>query len=96
VSDLTDARDHARAMAARTSDPNAGVRQCRWCHWQDTWVRDQDHKPCLLPEGKCGCRCHPPIYVPTDAERALWARLADEIDDYLTPADDGPGLWEEA
>jgi hypothetical protein len=30
----------------------------------------------------------------TDADRALWARLAAEIDDYLA-ADDAP-LWEDA
>lgn len=26
---------------------------------------------------------------PTPEERALWAQIADEIDDYLTPANDG-------
>lgn len=47
-----------------------------------------DHANC--GGGSYGCDCH----APTDRERALWAQLADEIDDYLT-ADDAP-LWEDA
>lgn len=30
---------------------------------------------------------------PAATERALWLRLADEIDGYLTPADDTDGLF---
>lgn len=32
----------------------------------------------------CRCECH----QATDADRALWTRLADEIDAYLAPAQD--------
>ena len=31
----------------------------------------------------------------SDSERALWTQIADEIDAYLTPEDDGPDLFEE-
>lgn len=32
---------------------------------------------------RCGCDCH----APTDADRDLFRRLADEIDDHLAPSD---------
>jgi hypothetical protein len=31
--------------------------------------------------------------MPTDRERLMWSRLADEIDHYLSPDDDGEGLF---
>jgi hypothetical protein len=34
---------------------------------------------------RCGCACH----EPTDSDRALWKRLADEITAYLGDDDDG-------
>lgn len=54
-----------------------------------------DHANC----GGCGCMCH----APTDADRALFARLADEIDGYLArdpdvcqvAAEDDMPLWGE-
>lgn len=39
-----------------------------------------------------GTRTRPEWAYPTDRERELWTRLADEIDAYLTPDDPAPGL----
>jgi hypothetical protein len=77
VSDLTEFRDHARTMAARTRLdllPEPGGR-CQM----------GAHTRCLIGSLTCPCSCHDsdrPV-VPTEAERALWARLADEVDTYL-------------
>jgi hypothetical protein len=81
VSDLTAFRDHAAEMAAAVHKPDcrAWVQRPNMWGWQDgRWV---------TPDPKCaGCV--------TDADRATWARLAAEIDAYLTT--DDTALWEES
>lgn len=77
MSDLTAARDHARKMAAQQPPDLA----------REPGMRCQigEHPRCIFGPGTCPCACHDdqrPV-VPTDAERALWTQIADEIDAYL-------------
>jgi hypothetical protein len=89
MSDLTTFRDHCRAMSAADHKPE--------CPWTDAravaaenlrrarFARMVDEPP-RPPIPECsGCV--------TDVERALFARLAAEVDDYLDPH---PTLWEDA
>lgn len=83
MSDLTRFREHCRERAEwQPGEPRAACR--------DRTVfgtpKPADHANC--GGHHCGCDCH----APTDAERALFARLAAEIDDYLDPH---PTLWED-
>jgi hypothetical protein len=75
VSDLTEFRDHARERGGW--QPGELRAACK-----DLTVfgspKPADHRNC--GGHLCGCDCH----RPTDAERVLWVRLADEIDEYLT------------
>lgn len=79
--DLLTLRDHARDMAdfksGRPSIECAGNRNA----WTVTTWRDPDHDACK--SGECRCPCH----KPSDRDRELWTRIADEIDAYLQPDD---------
>lgn len=82
--DLERFRDHARERADwQTGEPKAARRE----RTAFGTSKPADHANC--GGGTCGCRCH----EPTPAERSLWQRLADEVDDYLDPH---PTLWEDA
>lgn len=87
--DLITLRDHARERA------NWQPGRAKWpCVQLDSWFSNPGrwfsnpgpprHNDC--PGQGCGCGCH----AVTDAERELWRRLADEIDNYLA----GPGEQE--
>ena len=71
MSQLTDFRDHARAMAGSQHRPDCLVRD-------HPWTKPRPTKGCT------GCM--------TGAERALWARLADEVDEPL-PLLQAPDLF---
>ena len=81
MSDLIVFRDHCRAMADRASwaklhrPPRARSPRCF----------ERSHKACIWGWQSCRCSCHDQDRPkpPTDAERDLWTRLADEIDNYL-------------
>lgn len=92
MSDLTETRDHLRSIA-EWKPPVMRSKPGYSCHIGY-------HDICQMPEGRCPCDCHEDARPtgPTDAERALAARLADEIDEYLAedrPPAEGAGLWEE-
>jgi hypothetical protein len=106
VSDLTAFRDHCRMMA----DPNAWAGAHPWpkamsisCYYA---VEGHGHAAdCAWGWQTCRCSCHDAERPtpPTDAERILWARLADEIDRWLAHGLDEAAreehtapLWEEA
>lgn len=91
MSDLEQARDHARTMAARTVDPRDRSRALSLACNPAVYYEPR-HGEC--GNDWCRCACHP-RHVPSDAERALWAQIADEIDAYLAPVEDGPGLFGE-
>lgn len=84
MSDLTAARDHARAMADRHIDPR-DVSRALSMACDPTFFFDLRHADCRSAD--CSCACHP-RHVPTDAERALWRQIADEIDTYLASSED--------
>ena len=94
MSDLTEFRDHCRRMA--NGGPTPPSRTAYWC--TPVYVRGLpgEHVQCMEGAESCRCDCHPRPVPPTDAERALFARLADEIDDYLTPDDEGDDLFGES
>lgn len=81
MSELTDMRDHARARLAWTAElplraacsPLTPLRS----------PKPRDHANC--GGRQCGCECH----RPTAKEIRLWQQIADEIDAYLAPDDDG-------
>jgi hypothetical protein len=77
MSDLTDFRDHASERA--NWQPGNKRDACKGRTAFGT-LKPPDHVNC--GGYRCGCDCH----RPSDAERVLWARLADEIDSYLEPA----------
>ena len=91
MSTLTKFRDHCRAMAegAHTADCEraADEAQRRWGYfrlfreWQDEWGPRPEGPPRAC-RGDCL----------SDADRALFARLAVEVDDYLDPH---PSLFED-
>lgn len=83
MSELTTFRDHARERAAW--EPGELRAACRERTAFGT-PKPADHANC--GGHKCGCRCH----EPTDREREMWRRLADEIDDYLDPVE-SPDLF---
>lgn len=94
MSELTRFRDHARERA----DWQPGIPRVA-CSERTSFgtPKPPDHTNC--GGHRCGCDCH----APTDADRALFARLADEIDAYLAhdpavihpPTPDTDGLFEE-
>ena len=82
-------RDHARAKAEQTEleRPTALSGACRHSGFMGL-----THSDCQMSPASCGCTCHDAGRepVPSDSDRALWTRLADEIDDYLAATlDDG-------
>lgn len=84
MSELEHLRDHARERLAWQPGPPRIA--CK-----DTTIfgspKPADHANC--GGHRCGCECH----RPADRERHLWTQIADEIDTYLTPNDDGPDLF---
>ena len=83
MSDLSAFRDHARRMSAalhKPDCPHITARKPYWPMW--SLADDGSHMTWNGPE--------PPWSPPacpgciTDADRALWARLADEADAYLS------------
>ena len=101
MSDLTAFRDHARVMAGAQHKPECcqcGAGYCCGCighpnmhpHW------DKHGVPTGWPEHAETCPgnpCAPPCPgCVTDADRALWTRLADEADAWLA-RDDEEGLF---
>ncbi|MCL2611964.1 MAG: hypothetical protein FWD95_01890 [Nocardioidaceae bacterium] len=87
MSDLEATRDHARRMA--DPNPSSGIDRGPWCR------RPADHQRCaeVAPRGICGCECHEWNQPPSAKERALWTQIADELDAYLAPEDEGEGLF---
>ena len=83
MSDLTEFRDHCRERADWLPGPCRVA--CREATIFDT-PKPADHVNC--GGARCGCYCH----APTDRERDLFARLADEIDAYLTTDHDDQPL----
>lgn len=83
MSALTEFRDHARERASW----QPGERRAA-CKERTVFgaPKPPDHVNC--GGHRCGCECH----KPTDAERDLWTRLADEIDAHLTADGEGGGL----
>lgn len=100
ASDLEQQRDHCRKMAALTEHPRPKSR-----HGSCSSFVNQ-HGRCPWGWQSCACTCHDRErpQPPTDADRALWTRLADEIDAYLNgdlcvdcgrpKSEVEPGLWE--
>lgn len=100
MSELERFRDHCREMAnwqpPKTKERTLVAHMCRdlrerYPHGGDEF--GPHHGLCAGTE--CACECHPrpePVKGPTDEERALWARLADEVDAYLT-TDEDEGLF---
>ncbi|MBA3782855.1 MAG: hypothetical protein H0X12_13515 [Nocardioides sp.] len=86
MSDLTAFRDHCRVRAEwRSGEPRAPCRE------QTAFgsPKPADHTNC--GGYQCGCLCHEP--APRD--RALFRRLADEIDAYLAEGDADVDLFGE-
>lgn len=108
MSDLTQLRDHARRQAASEHQANCDGRAepptpgypVRVAHcdntdphgghqWSEVITRPDGtgaiNGPTLLCRGICGgCQ--------SDADQQMWARIADEIDTYLTGDDEQEGL----
>lgn len=78
MSDLTTFRDHARAMSTAQHKGECAVNE----YYDDRrWGFRATH-----PDPACpGCV--------TDADRALWTHLADEVDAYLGVTDEEAGLF---
>jgi len=86
VSELTDFREYANERAAW--QPGERRAACKERTAFGT-PKPADHANC--GGHRCGCPCH----EPTPADRALFARLAAEIDAYLTGSDDDVPLFGE-
>ena len=104
MSDLETFRDHARRLSesAHRDDCTRIHRIVKLSRWLEdrgldgtlSCPSEEGHEPhgwigqhgmdWACPGLCAGCA--------TDTERALWAKLADEIDAYLAPGDDEP-LW---
>lgn len=89
MTDLTDFRDHARKMAAFVDPRDAGTVMGGYCAvFRNVYgdpILEARHDQCT--DRTCCCDCHPRDAI-SDTDRALFARLADEIDTYLEAADD--------
>lgn len=100
MSDLTAFRDHARAMAQAQHKPDCPSLTAREPYWPPGgWVPMDGNDPM---NGLRWIGPKPPWSPPdcdgcvTNADREMWARLADEIDHYLHPeqdAGDDDALW---
>jgi hypothetical protein len=85
VSDLEQFRDHCRKMAVAVHTPECEARLAAWKTQRRT--RFYWDVPDPGPRPECdGCL--------SSSDKELFARLADEVDAYLTH-DDAP-LWEDA
>lgn len=95
-SDLTTFRDHCRRMA----DPAAWAKGNRLPQARSPRCFERAHTQCTWGWQSCKCTCHDADRPkpPTDAERLLWARLADEIDHWFEHGYDETAttepLWE--
>ena len=103
MSELTDLRDYARQMSSaehqmgckRARRVTTGIAPLGGTEWFMSCDRTDGHEEhlwtshrsfewrCLGLCGGCG----------TDAERALWAAQADEIERYLAGDDEQEGMW---
>lgn len=98
MSELETFRDHCRAMA-EWKPPVPHVKVGAWCRDLRAEYPNLDtegwgppkHENCFW--AKCACDCHPRPAGPSESDRALFARLADEVDAYLA-TDDEPALFE--
>ena len=103
MSELEDARDHARAMADWRDPREGATAMSAWCDgrkinllpnhgncngWTAGTFRARPHNATL-----CACDCHPRDPGPSDRDRKLWRALADEIDAYLAADHDEEALW---
>ncbi len=97
--------DYARAMATWVDPRDRATRRSAWCRPDYPFaINLPDHERCNGYIGAlerfqarpklCACTCHPRAVV-SDADAALWARLADEIDAHLNASDQDPPLFEE-
>lgn len=88
MSSLETFRDHCREMAAWQPKPR--LLRGGWCRSATNGIETYEavHENCGLKN--CACECHPAEVGLSDADRALFARLADEVDAYLA-GDDGQG-----
>lgn len=99
---LTEFAAYCRKMV----DAPAVIQRPKGCSAECTGVGNTQsiHEDCLWGWQSCGCTCHDDDRPaqPTDSERVLWARLADEIDHWLEYGlDDDPEIhtepmWENA
>ena len=84
ASELEKQRDFARSEAERTGlrRPATHSRECRQAKKDEKAL--ERHRCTRGPE-RCACECHDATRLgpPTDAELAVWAQLADELDKYL-------------
>lgn len=87
-------RDHCRKMAGAPEHEQRPSGRS-WDCWEpaDSGFEPR-HEACAWGWQTCRCTCHDADrpQAPSEADRLLWTRLADEIDAYLTH-DDAP-LWE--
>lgn len=79
MSSLTSFRDHCREMADPPKPAKSQVGG--WCQAFGKRM-PVDHDKCTA--AWCHCGCHPRNAPPSPEDRALWIRLADEIDAYLS------------
>lgn len=77
--DLITLLNHARERANWQPGKSSWLCRPTWGEWIDgKWhTARANHTQCH--KTSCGCECH----RPTDADRELWTRIADEIDTYL-------------
>jgi hypothetical protein len=104
TAELTTLRDHCRTMAAAPTEIRRPRGSSGACMGLGNVQRI--HEDCVWGWQSCACTCHDDErpQPPTDAERALWTLLADEIDAWLTgrleetrpDEHTEPPLWEEA
>lgn len=106
MSELEHARDHARMMAQRLHGADCPInRTCGGplvsAGMAMLWMRCRNKNPHVTHVTADGFGC-PGVPDPSACdgcmpakERALWAQIADEIDAYLAPAEDGSGLFGE-
>ncbi|RNL63630.1 hypothetical protein EFK50_07760 [Nocardioides marmoriginsengisoli] len=95
-------REHALGcLVVRSKPPKAHSFDAKnvgwkWCgnneaHDEHAWKSESQFGSDYAPEWRCAGICGG---CNSDAHRALWSRLADEIDAYLADDDETP-LWEE-
>lgn len=75
MSELEEFRDHARHMA--DFEPSSSNSSKGWFCQTSRWKPHAEHEKCETL--RCRCSCH----APKDQDRAVWTRLANEVDGYL-------------